>query len=78
MAEYEFISRYGDGPFPDPATMCKGQCEGLGTYPQSLDDCTITEEERQRWQEAHDKNAHACDGYHFIKCPDCEGTGLAR
>lgn len=76
--EHEFTDRYGGGPYPDPATMCKGQCEGLGVYPQTLDDRTITEEERRRWQEAHDKDAHTCDGYHFIKCPDCDGTGLAK
>lgn len=80
--EHEFTDRYGGGPYPDPATMCKGQCEGLGCYPQSLDDATITDVERHRWQLAHDKpDAHKdgpCDGYHFIKCPDCEGTGLAK
>ena len=34
----EFTDRYG-GPanWPDPETVCKGQCEGLGVYPTQVD-----------------------------------------
>ena len=124
--EYEFVDRYSALGIsrPDPATICQGQCEGIGYYPQFLDgpwvspnspklesitipvveledlsaaldnpnkipkdntativfDCpSPTEEEIKRWHEAHNvPDAHRndrCDGWHFIKCPDCEGTG---
>jgi hypothetical protein len=65
-------------PYPDPETICKGQCEGVGIYPQRLDDPAITEVEHERWLALHNADVHAegdCDGWHFIKCPDCEGTG---
>lgn len=28
--------RYG-GNWPDPETVCKGDCEGMGTYPEEVD-----------------------------------------
>ena len=33
--EIEFSDRYRalGVPYPDPDTVCKGQCEGLGVYP---------------------------------------------
>jgi len=46
--------RYG-GQYPDPKTMCKGQCEGLGVYPKKTR-----------------------NGYRFVKCPSCGGTGKRR
>lgn len=35
----EFTDRYG-GPenWPDPGTVCKGHCEGLGVYPKKVRD----------------------------------------
>lgn len=27
--------RYG-GNWPDPGTVCKGDCEGMGTYPEEI------------------------------------------
>lgn len=126
---YEIIDRYSalGIPRPDPATICKGQCEGVGYYPQFLDgpwvtssspklenitipvikpedlpavlgspgkipeDDTVTiafdcpdptDEEIRRWHEAHNvSDAHSggkCDGWHFIKCPDCNGTGKRK
>lgn len=81
MEQHEFTDRYEalGMPHPDPSTMCPGPCEGTGIYPQKLDDPTITSPERQRWQDAHDApNAHSdgpCDGWHFIKCWRCNGTG---
>lgn len=36
MTKFVFVDRYsalGIAP-PDPKTMCKGECEGLGVYPQ--------------------------------------------
>lgn len=81
--EYELTDRYKatGTPYPDVETMCEGQCEGMGVYPQRGDDPTATETERELWSEAHNKStAHEfdngeCDGYHFIKCPDCNGSG---
>lgn len=84
-------------PYPDPETMCKGPCEGVGVYPQFLAGSWLkptalrlvmdegdmpTDEEIRRWHEAHDKAqaehcliGKECDGWHFITCPDCGGTG---
>lgn len=80
---YEFTSRYevlGVEP-PNPATMCQGQCEGLGVYPHRTGVEDETPYERETWLTAHNApDAHKddngeCDGYHFIKCPDCGGSG---
>jgi hypothetical protein len=71
--EFEFVSRYGSGPGPDPETVCKGQCEGMGFYPTGRDG---TEAEIAAWDELHAKpHDEPCDGWHFIKCADCGGTG---
>lgn len=81
-------------PYPDPSTMCKGQCDGVGVYPQHWEDPSMTDAEETAWLEAHHApNAHMeyrpflfffkrlvkvpCDNWHFIKCPDCNGTGKA-
>lgn len=88
--EFEFVDRYSatGTPYPDPATMCEGDCEGMGCYPHRLTLSRITNQEEDTednrlWHEAHNApNGHdmrfdngACDGYHFIKCSDCGGTG---
>jgi len=69
----EFTDRYG-GNWPDPATVCKGQCEGTGRVPISRD-----EQEpywRARYDEAHQDCPPECsNGWHFVVCPDCNGTG---
>lgn len=102
--EYGFTDRYKalGVPYPDSGTMCAGQCEGVGVYPQFLAgpwlqpgaarlanevDEIITEEEISRWHQAHLGSKHEisqnkpyvqiCDGWHFITCPDCDGTGKA-
>lgn len=70
----EFTDRYKalGIPYPDPKTMCQGQCEGTGVVPISADE---TEEPyRTLWLEAEAKE-HDEDGWHFIKCQDCNGTG---
>lgn len=70
-SKYEFTDRYKalGISYPDPETMCEGQCEGTGWYPED-------NQENPLWQEAHNKsNEEKCDGWHFIKCPDCNGTG---
>lgn len=59
-------------PYPDPETMCKGQCEGVGLVP-------IGRSEKEEpwytlWLEA-EKKCPTDDGWHFVCCPDCGGTG---
>jgi len=71
----EFTDRYRalGIDYPDPKAMCKGQCEGTGWVPTDKDKPgTIW---RKLWEEAEAK-CPSDDGYHFVKCPDCNGTGL--
>lgn len=66
----EFTDRYKalGIPYPDPETMCKGPCEGIGWYPEK-------DQNEPLWIEAHAlPHAEPCDGWHFVKCPDCKGT----
>lgn len=83
----EFTSRYEalGIPYPDPETCCKGQCEGTGVIPifmaKNLEKkpsvCGVDETDPvliALWEEAEVKE-HAEDGWHFVKCPDCKGTG---
>jgi hypothetical protein len=74
--EIEFTDRYQalGIPYPDPATMCAGQCEGIGRYPVRLDDTENSEGERRRWHEEEVKSP-TNDGVHFILCPTCDGSG---
>ena len=60
-------------PYPDVETMCKGQCEGTGFVPISKDD--TTEPWRTLWLEAEKKKPADAIGFHFVECPDCNGTG---
>lgn len=103
-AGFEVCSRYGDGSaaLPDPRTICPGQCEGMGWYPQHRDEEGVP---AVAWNKAHREGhtlKHAvialaryrewwfwksvlkdiltgwwfrCDGWHFIKCEQCGGTG---
>lgn len=57
---------------PDHRTMCKGQCEGTGMVPIKDDD--MEEPWRALWLEAEAEHP-AADGWHFVKCPDCGGSG---
>ena len=58
--------RYG-GNYPDPKTVCEGFCEGMGVYPEN-------DKTSPLWIEA-EKKKPTDDGWHFVKCPDCNGTG---
>jgi hypothetical protein len=59
-------------PEPDVDTMCQGECEGTGWYPT----CDVND---PLWQEAHAKpHSDPCDGWHFVQCPACGGTGTRR
>ena len=72
-------------PYPDPETCCPGQCEGIGVIPiwMNFGDGTkpdvYPEEETdpvfiKLWKEAEEKEP-TTDGYHFVECPTCKGTG---
>lgn len=76
MSEIEFTDRYQalGIPYPDTETMCRGQCEGIGRVPISQND--PTEPWKSLWLDEHAKiHAEPCDGWHFVVCPDCQGTG---
>ena len=75
MNTIEFTDRYKalGIPYPNPATMCKGHCEGMGVVP--IHSSEIDESWRSLWLAAEAKE-HADDGWHFVVCPECQGTGL--
>lgn len=86
----EFFDRYTalGIPRPDPATMCKGPCEGTGLVPVQRPrdgdlfvapdpDAKMEEELMRRWEEAESKNP-SDDGWHFVTCPTCEGSRLGE
>lgn len=73
MAQIEYVDRYtGLENVPSPLTCCHGQCEALGVVPVTAD----CDDPRLAllWAEAEAKE-HADDGWHFVTCPDCGGTG---
>lgn len=90
--EIEITDRYQalGIPRPNPETMCQGDCEGTGWYPvyDQRGDTREggsnvyprndnTEAETAAWDAAEAEHP-ADDGWHFIKCPDCNGTGLKQ
>jgi hypothetical protein len=70
-----FTCRYGDkmSDLPDVYTMCRGHCEGMGVFPLKGDDLADPVM-KALWLEA-DAKEPADNGWHFVKCPDCQGTG---
>ena len=60
--------------YPNPDTICRGDCEGTGILPVKFDD--KDNYFRKLWQKAEDKNP-SDDDWHFVKCPECFGTGEA-
>lgn len=72
--EFKFTDRYTalGIPFPDPDTVCKGECEGTGRVPVSEHE--QEEPWRTLWLDA-ECIAPADDGWHFVRCPACGGTG---
>lgn len=76
MSEIEFTDRYQalGIPYPDPETMCQDQCEGTGFVPISNE---ATEDPWRSLWLAAEAAAPADDGWHFVKCPSCNGTGKA-
>ena len=90
--EIEVTDRYKalNIPYPDPETMCKGMCEGTGAIPVYMkkgdkdggDNFVVGEDETDEcliklWEEM-EKEKQCDDGWHFVKCPDCGGTGKRK
>jgi len=67
----EWKDRY-NGRYPDPETVCLGPCDGMGCFPLSRND--RNPQYKKLWEEA-EENKPSEDGWHFVKCPDCKGTG---
>lgn len=70
-----FVDRYSatGTPRPERETVCRGQCEGMGVVPVAPDD--MSQPWRRLWLEKEKKNGPSEDGYHFVTCPTCGGSG---
>ena len=62
-------------PYPDPTTMCEGQCEGMGCYPVKMTDELTSYEAQEVARVIREGKMDLSDGYAFIKCEPCQGTG---
>ena len=75
----EFSDRYSSLGMtrPNPKTVCKGKCEGTGWVPVNRKELENTFGQwATLWHVAHrEAQPHNCDGWHFVKCPNCAGTG---
>lgn len=80
-------------PYPDPETVCEGDCEGTGFVPVPPppgrwmgrgSGLSLTTEPDPRlvalWEAAEQENPLPPTdiGWHFVRCPDCDGTGRRR
>lgn len=84
------VTRYGGHP-PSWLRACHGHCEATGHYPvfhrireltaegpATPIDPQLDMDELIAWSRAHHlAGFHDCDGWHFIPCADCGGTGRA-
>lgn len=94
MKDFTFADRYSalGIPRPNPDTICKGACEGTGKLPvfrmkaglelsvvRLLWETPGDTDKRltELWNEAEEKHPSK-DGWHFVECPDCGGTGKRR
>lgn len=89
--EVTFTDRYAalGIPAPEPDTVCGGHCEGTGWVPvwntptipgvAAGDRATMPPETDPAllalWKAAEAEHP-AEDGWHFVRCPACDGTGL--
>jgi 2'-5' RNA ligase len=84
---HEVVTRYGTGSaaLPDRATMCRGDCEGTGVVPINFKEPApgtgyfVYSDEDEKlyhdpWERAQAESP-AADGWQFLTCPDCGGTG---
>ena len=87
----QFTDRYealGIDP-PSLLTVCRGQCEGTGRIPVFMNTPTLAASRPADWigcQDETDRKLVALwheaeateptdDGWHFVTCPQCNGTG---
>ena len=75
LEAWQFTDRYDALGIlrPDPEDICRGHCEGTGWFPVNWD--TADAGLRLLWVNAEIRRPQD-DGWHFIRCPGCEGTGL--
>lgn len=89
MAEFVYSDRYTALGIETPIeNICEGQCEGTGWVPIYCSTEKMPDGRKglvprraetdprlvQLWIEAEEENP-ADDGWHFVKCPYCGGTG---
>lgn len=79
--------------YPDPLTVCNGECEGTGVVPVFMDTAAAAQfrgegaadntakspdetdpELVELWKQAESLQP-ADDGWHFVRCPTCKGSG---
>ena len=84
--------RYGgqNAALHNPDTVCSGECDGAGVFPlkshkwlsgkderNNASPPPLVAAEQRMWDDAE-----ACqptkDGWHFVKCPTCGGTGKKK
>lgn len=87
IVDWQFTDRYEalGIPRPDPTTVCHGDCEGTGAVPIYVDkpelnisykpSTEIDSYYLDLWHKAELLNS-TDDGWHFVICKDCQGTGL--
>lgn len=63
--------RYG-GNWPDPETVCDGDCDGMGRVPILAGDPDPFY--FNQWRDL-DAVEPSTDGFHFGVCKHCRGTG---
>jgi hypothetical protein len=80
----QFTDRYdalGIRP-PSTLTVCRGLCEGTGVVPVRRPDPAVPATEHDLrlialWGQAETAEPDD-DGWHFVTCPDCAGSGRQR
>jgi len=82
MTEIEFTDRYSAMGIKPPSlyTVCRDQCEGTGYVPVYVDPDALDDEDSEllrRWFIA-EAAASTDDGWHFVTCPGCEGSGRTK
>lgn len=84
--EVEFTDRYGG--YRPPWNYCRGGCDAMGVIPVKLtrDSASglvmASASDRRLPMLAFDQHKRGeghedgrCDGWHFVQCPDCGGSG---
>ena len=68
--QIEFTDRYG-GNAPSWLRGCHGDCEAMGVVP--MNGAELSDIDRTVLEHARGKSE---DGWYFVECPSCHGTGL--